>query len=401
MVTAAGVAHANRLPVLLLAGDTFTSRVPDPVLQQVEHFGDPTITVNDAFKPVTRYWDRITRPEQLMHVAAARGGHDARPGRRAGRRSSACPRTSRRRRSTTRVRFFEPIVHAIARPRADDGRARPGCRRAAQRAERPLIIAGGGVHYSVAEAELRAFAEQYTHPGRRDDGRQGLRCSPTHPLNAGPIGVTGCESANDSGRRGRRRRSRSAPGSRTSRPARGPSSPSAGLASSGSTPPRFDATQARRRSPVVGDARETLADLSPQARRLDRPRRHGRTDARGARPRGYHAYIDKIAAPRRADAACRPTPRSSAPSTASRCPTTTPSPPPAASPASSTTAGGPKGARQLRLRVRLLVHGLRDLRRLGRQDGDARPRGRRVRRRRLVPDDELRPLLVGALRATS
>src|SRR5688572_20748320 len=66
MVTAAATALANRLPVLFLGGDTFASRIPDPVLQQVEHFGDPTITVNDAFKPVVRYWDRITRPEQII-----------------------------------------------------------------------------------------------------------------------------------------------------------------------------------------------------------------------------------------------------------------------------------------------------------------------------------------------
>src|SRR5690242_20047666 len=66
MVTAGGVAHANRLPVLLLAGDTFANRVPDPVLQQVEHFGNPTVTVNDAFKAVSRYWDRITLPEQII-----------------------------------------------------------------------------------------------------------------------------------------------------------------------------------------------------------------------------------------------------------------------------------------------------------------------------------------------
>ena len=66
MITAAGVAHANRLPVLLLAGDTFVNRRPDPVLQQIEHFGDPTITVNDAFKAVSRYWDRITHPEQII-----------------------------------------------------------------------------------------------------------------------------------------------------------------------------------------------------------------------------------------------------------------------------------------------------------------------------------------------
>src|SRR5580700_7015311 len=66
MVTAAGVAHSNRLPVLLLSGDTFTNRLPDPVMQQVEHFGDPTINVNDAFRAVTRYWDRLTHPEQLI-----------------------------------------------------------------------------------------------------------------------------------------------------------------------------------------------------------------------------------------------------------------------------------------------------------------------------------------------
>src|SRR5919107_1532299 len=66
MVTAAGLAHANRLPVLLLPGDIFIARAPDPVLQQVEHFGDPTVSVNDAFRPVSRYFDRITRPEQLL-----------------------------------------------------------------------------------------------------------------------------------------------------------------------------------------------------------------------------------------------------------------------------------------------------------------------------------------------
>src|SRR4051812_48995487 len=67
MVTAAGVAHANRLPLLLLSGDTFQSRIPDPVLQQIEPFDAPSTTVNDAFRPVTRYWDRLTRPEQVVH----------------------------------------------------------------------------------------------------------------------------------------------------------------------------------------------------------------------------------------------------------------------------------------------------------------------------------------------
>lgn len=68
MVTAAALAHVNRLPVLLLPGDTFANRLPDPVLQQVEDFGDPTITANDCFRPVSRYWDRIMRPEQLLQT---------------------------------------------------------------------------------------------------------------------------------------------------------------------------------------------------------------------------------------------------------------------------------------------------------------------------------------------
>jgi 3D-(3,5/4)-trihydroxycyclohexane-1,2-dione acylhydrolase (decyclizing) len=66
MVTAAGTAHANRLPILLIAGDSFANRIPDPVMQQVEHFGNPTITVNDSFKAVSRYWDRITLPQQIL-----------------------------------------------------------------------------------------------------------------------------------------------------------------------------------------------------------------------------------------------------------------------------------------------------------------------------------------------
>ena len=81
MVTAAGLAHANRLPVLLLAGDVFANRLPDPVLQQVEHFHNPSLTVNDAFRSVTRYWDRITRPEQILQSLPAGGRHHARPGR--------------------------------------------------------------------------------------------------------------------------------------------------------------------------------------------------------------------------------------------------------------------------------------------------------------------------------
>ena len=119
MVTAAGVAHANRLPILLLAGDTFANRVPDPVLQQVEHFDDPTITVNDAFKAVTRYWDRITRPEQIIGslpqaVATMLDPADCGPA-----FLGLCPGRPGARRSTIPEAFFEPTVWRVPRPRPD------------------------------------------------------------------------------------------------------------------------------------------------------------------------------------------------------------------------------------------------------------------------------------------
>ena len=133
MVTAAATALANRLPVLLLGGDTFASRIPDPVLQQVEHFGNPTTTVNDAFKAVTRYWDRITRPEQICLPCP-------RPWRRcsippiAARPSSALPRTSRARPTITRppsssrssiaFRAPAPMPTRSARPPTSSARRR-------------------------------------------------------------------------------------------------------------------------------------------------------------------------------------------------------------------------------------------------------------------------------------
>jgi Acetolactate synthase len=79
LLTAAALAHANRLPMLMLCGDTFLTRLPDPVLQQLEHFGNPTIGVNDAFKAVSRYWDRITHPRADHPVAACGAGHNAGP----------------------------------------------------------------------------------------------------------------------------------------------------------------------------------------------------------------------------------------------------------------------------------------------------------------------------------
>ena len=172
MVTAAGVAHANRLPVLLLAGDTFQSRIPDPVLQQVEHFGDPTVTVNDAFKPVSRYWDRLTRPEQVVHslphaVATMLDPANCGPA------FIALPQDVQAEAYDFPERFFERTVHEIARPRADVGQLR----RAAElirHAARPLIIAGGGVHYSRRRGRADPLRRDPQHPRRRDDGRQGV-----------------------------------------------------------------------------------------------------------------------------------------------------------------------------------------------------------------------------------
>ena len=193
MVTAAGVAHANRLPVLLLSGETFTSRVPDPVLQQVEHFHDPTLTVNDAFKAVTRYWDRIVRPEQIVHSLPHAVATMLDPAS-CGPVFLALPQDVQAEAFDFPVRFFERSVHRIARPRADRGQLADAATALAA-ARRPLLIAGGGVRYSGASAELTAFAERHNIPVVETvAGKASLVAA--HPLNAGSVGVTGCTSAN-------------------------------------------------------------------------------------------------------------------------------------------------------------------------------------------------------------
>ena len=121
MVTAAGTAHANRLPILILAGDTFTNRLPDPVLQQVEHFGDPTVTVNDAFKAVSRYWDRITHPAQIIAsmpqaIATMLDPGDCGPA------FIALPQDTQELAFDYPSAFFEEKVWTIPRPRADRDR---------------------------------------------------------------------------------------------------------------------------------------------------------------------------------------------------------------------------------------------------------------------------------------
>ncbi|ACB96403.1 3D-(3,5/4)-trihydroxycyclohexane-1,2-dione acylhydrolase (decyclizing) [Beijerinckia indica] len=193
MVTAAGVAHTNRLPVLLLAGDTFVNRRPDPVMQQVEHFGNPTITVNDAFKAVTRYWDRIVHPEQVISslpqaVAAMLDPADCGPA------FIALPQDVQEMAWDYPEAFFAETVHNIPRPRPDRGRLDEAAS-LLKNAQRPLIISGGGVRYSGAEDALAAFAAKHGVPLCETIAGKGS-VSHDHPVHVGPIGIVGSTSAN-------------------------------------------------------------------------------------------------------------------------------------------------------------------------------------------------------------
>jgi 3D-(3,5/4)-trihydroxycyclohexane-1,2-dione acylhydrolase (decyclizing) len=193
MVTAAGVAHANRLPVLLLPGDTFTGRAPDPVLQQVEHYGDPTVSVNDAFRAVSRYFDRITRPEQLISTLpqVARVLTDPAD---AGPVTLALPQDVQAETYAFPVAMFEPRVHRVPRPRADATAVRDAAA-TLRRARRPLLVVGGGVRYSGAAAEAVAFAE--THQVPVVETVAGRTLVPhQHPLYGGALGIIGSTSAN-------------------------------------------------------------------------------------------------------------------------------------------------------------------------------------------------------------
>jgi 3D-(3,5/4)-trihydroxycyclohexane-1,2-dione acylhydrolase (decyclizing) len=193
MVTAAAVAHANRLPVLLFSGDTFQHRIVDPVLQQVEHFGDPTITVADAFKPVTRYWDRITKPAQIVRSLPQALAVMLDPATR-GPAFFALPQDVQAEAYDYPERFFEPRTHYIRRP-GPDPRDVEAAAVVIGRAERPLIVAGGGVHYSGAVDTLRTFAERHGIPVVETvAGKSTL--THDHPNYAGPIGVTGSTAAN-------------------------------------------------------------------------------------------------------------------------------------------------------------------------------------------------------------
>ena len=194
MVTAAGLAHVNRLPVLFLPGDVFANRGPDPVLQQVEDFGDGTGSVNDCFKPVSRYFDRITRPEQLL-IALPRAFRTMTDPADCGPVTLSMCQDVQAEAFDYPVSFFEPKVWYQRRIRPDVGElARVA--EAVKAAKNPVIVAGGGVHYSDACEDLQAFAKAHGIPvAETQAGKSALAWD--HPLNLGPIGVTGGEPAND------------------------------------------------------------------------------------------------------------------------------------------------------------------------------------------------------------
>ncbi|MDG1336206.1 MAG: 3D-(3,5/4)-trihydroxycyclohexane-1,2-dione acylhydrolase (decyclizing) [Tateyamaria sp.] len=193
LLTASALAHANRLPMLMLCGDTFITRLPDPVLQQLEHFGDPTFGVNDAFKAVTRYWDRITHPAQIIQslpnaIATMLDPADCGPA------FLGLPQDVQGWAYDYPLAMFEKRVHRIRR-QAPDAAEVADAVAALRGARRPVIIAGGGVQYSGAVSELTAFAQAHGIPVVETiAGRANMM--DTHPLNTGPIGVTGSDSAN-------------------------------------------------------------------------------------------------------------------------------------------------------------------------------------------------------------
>jgi 3D-(3,5/4)-trihydroxycyclohexane-1,2-dione acylhydrolase (decyclizing) len=193
MVTAAAVAHVNRLPVLFLPGDIFASRRPDPVLQQLEDFGDPAVSVNDCFRPVSRYFDRITRPEQLLVTLPAALRVLLDPGD-CGPVTLALPQDVQTEAYDYPADFFRRRIHRIRKP-APDSEELARAAQALKKARRPLVIAGGGVKYALTEKRLAAFAQEHGIPVAETQAGKGSLAW-DHPCNAGAIGVTGSQAAN-------------------------------------------------------------------------------------------------------------------------------------------------------------------------------------------------------------
>lgn len=193
MVTAAACATVNRIPLLLFPGDTFAVRQPDPVLQQLEQEYSPSVTTNDALRPVCKFWDRITRPEQLMATLTQAFRVLTDPAE----TGAVCVALSQDAEGESYDfpdYFFEKRIHRIRRPAP--------CRedlndlvKAIAASKRPMIICGGGVRYSEAGAALKKFCEAFQIPFAETQAGKSA-CSASHPMNLGGVGVTGNLAAN-------------------------------------------------------------------------------------------------------------------------------------------------------------------------------------------------------------
>jgi 3D-(3,5/4)-trihydroxycyclohexane-1,2-dione acylhydrolase (decyclizing) len=193
MVTGAALATINRLPVLLLPGDTFATRAPHPVLQQLEVPHDATVSVNDCFRPVSRYYERVERPEQLVPAALEAMRVLTDPGE-TGAVTLALPEDVQAEAFDWPAAFLEPRVWTVyRRPPAPDALARAA--ELVRGARRPLIVAGGGVIYSAATAALRAFVDATGIPVCETQAGRGALVS-DHPLSLGAVGATGTSAAN-------------------------------------------------------------------------------------------------------------------------------------------------------------------------------------------------------------
>ena len=193
MVTAAACATVNRIPLLLFPGDTFAARQPDPVLQQLEQEYSPSVTTNDALRPVCKFWDRITRPEQLMSALsqAFRVLTDT------DETGAVCVALSQDAEGESYDfpdYFFEKRVHRIRRP-APCWEDLNDLVEAIAASKRPMVICGGGVRYSEAGAELEKFCEAFQIPFAETQAGKSA-CAASHPMNLGGVGVTGNLAAN-------------------------------------------------------------------------------------------------------------------------------------------------------------------------------------------------------------
>ena len=193
MVTACGTATVNNIPLLVFPSDTFASRQPDPVLQQIEQSNSLAVTTNDAFKPVVKYWDRIQRPEQIMSalINAMRVLTDPAE---AGAVAIALPQDVEGESFDYPESFFVKRVHRITRPVAVEEEIEDVAE-VIKASKRPIVIVGGGVRYSEAGEEVEKFCEEFNIPFGESQGGKSA-CKSSHPYCLGGIGVTGTSASN-------------------------------------------------------------------------------------------------------------------------------------------------------------------------------------------------------------